>query len=82
MTHDESSKNHSGELADVSSTEKEARMYETDQPIDGYKALALYLEKVHPNCLALFQYPARNWQPTNTVWLENLLNNYRNIIII
>ena len=67
MTHDESSKNHPGGLGDVSSTEKEARMYETDQTIDGYKALALYLEKVNPNCLALFQYPARSWQTTNTV---------------
>ena len=51
--------------------EKEARMYETNQPVDGYKALALYLEKVNPNCLALFQYPARNWQSTNPVWFEN-----------
>ena len=68
MTHDESSKNHPGGLADVSSTEKEARMYETDLLIDGYKALALYLEKLNPNDPALFQYPARNWQPTNTVW--------------
>ena len=71
ITNDESSKNHPGGLGDVSSTEKEARMYETDQPIDGYKALALYLEKVNPNCLALFQYPARSWQTTNTVWFEN-----------
>ena len=71
MTHDESSKNHPGGLTDVSSTEKEARMYETDQEIDGYKALALYLDKVNPSCPALFQYPARNWQITNPVWFEN-----------
>lgn len=71
MTHDESSKNHPGGLTDVSSSEKEARMYETEQSFDGYKALALYLERVNPKCLALFQYPARNWQPTNTVWFEN-----------
>lgn len=46
-------------------------MYETDQPIDGYKPLALYIEKVIPNYPALFQYPARNWQPTNTAWFKN-----------
>ena len=71
MTHDESSKNHPGGLSDVPSSEKHAQMYETEQSHDGYKALALYLKRVNPKCPALFQYPARNWQPTNTMWFEN-----------
>ncbi|XP_015755936.1 PREDICTED: uncharacterized protein LOC107335428 [Acropora digitifera] len=37
MAHDEVSKNHPGGLKDTSSTEKYARMYETDSPNDGYK---------------------------------------------
>ena len=72
LTHDEPSKNHPGGISDVSSHEKEARMYATDQPIDGYKALSYYLTKVNPNCPALFQYPvAKNWKSTNPVWYEN-----------
>ena len=37
MKHDEISKNHPGGLNDVESTEKEARMYETEDQGDGYK---------------------------------------------
>ncbi|CAB4019016.1 Hypothetical predicted protein, partial [Paramuricea clavata] len=66
LTHDESSENHPGGLTDVSSTEKEARIYETNQPVVGYKALALYLEKVNPNCPALFQYYAWEIETTTT----------------
>ena len=43
MSHDELSKNHPGGLKDVESTEKEARMYETEDQGDSYKALKLYL---------------------------------------
>ena len=39
MAHDEVSKNHPGGLKDISSTEKYARMYETDSPNDGYEAV-------------------------------------------
>ena len=46
MAHDEVSKNHSGGLKDTSSKEKYARMYETDSPDDGYKAVKLYLSKL------------------------------------
>ena len=35
MSHDELSKNHPGGLKDVESTEKEARMYETEDQSDG-----------------------------------------------
>lgn len=52
-------KTHPGGLNDVSSNEKEARMYLTDQPVDGYKALAFYLQKVNPNCSALFSVSRR-----------------------
>ena len=54
MSHDEISKNHPGGLNDVESTEKEARMYETEDQGDGYKALKLYLQKVNPKCTAFF----------------------------
>ena len=37
MSHDEISKNHPGGLNDVESTEKEARMYETEDQGDGYR---------------------------------------------
>ncbi|KAK3736577.1 hypothetical protein QZH41_012849 [Actinostola sp. cb2023] len=61
MTHDELTKNHPGGVGDVSSTEKYARMYETEDVNDGYKALELYISKLNPKCDSLFQYPRRNW---------------------
>ena len=70
MTHDEASKNHPGGLKDVSSVEKEARMYETEEENDGYKALKLYLSKINPNSTAFFQYPKKNWSPDQEVWYE------------
>ena len=39
MTHDEATKNHPGGVSDVPSPEKYTRMYETEDPNDGYKAL-------------------------------------------
>ena len=50
ISHDELSKNHPVGLKDVESTEKEARMYETEDQGDGYEALKLYLKKVNPKC--------------------------------
>ena len=64
MAHDEVSKNQPGGLKDTSSTEKYARMYETDSPNDGYKAVKLYLSKLNPKSSAFFQYPSRNWAPS------------------
>ena len=49
MAHNESLKNHPGVVTDKPSNEKEARMYETADQFDGYKALKLYLEKINPN---------------------------------
>ncbi|XP_068737168.1 zinc finger MYM-type protein 2-like [Montipora capricornis] len=71
MAHDEVSKNHPGGLKDTSSTEKYARMYETDSPNDGYKAVKLYLSKLNPKSSAFFQYPSRNWAPSDPVWYDN-----------
>ena len=62
MAHDEVSKNHPGSLKDTSSTEKYARMYETDSPNDGYKAVKLYLSKLNPKSSAIFQYPSRTFR--------------------
>ena len=71
MAHDEASKNHPGGIKDVSSTEKFARMYESNHQNDGYKALSLYLSKLNPQCAAFFQYPKKNWAPDDAVWFEN-----------
>ncbi|XP_028514294.1 uncharacterized protein LOC114574856 [Exaiptasia diaphana] len=71
MAHDEATKNHPGGMNDVASTEKYARMYETDNENDGYRALRLYLSKINPECEALFQYPKRNWSVHDAVWYEN-----------
>ena len=70
MAHDEASKNHPGGVHDSSSNEKEARMYESAESNDGYKALKLYLEKINPKCSALFQYPKSNVRPEDIVWFE------------
>ena len=71
MAHDEVSKNHLGGLKDTISTEKYARMYETDSPNDGYKAVKLYLSKFNPKSSVFFQYPSRNWAPSDPVWYDN-----------
>ena len=71
MVHDEVSKNHPVVLKDTSSTEKYARMYETDSPNDGYKAVKLYLSKLNPKSSAFFQYLSRNWAPSDPVWYNN-----------
>ena len=55
----------SGEL------EKNARMYKTTCPADGYSALEVFLTKFNPQHDALFQYPKRNWRPSDKVWYEN-----------
>ena len=70
MSHNELSKNHPGGLKDVESTEKEARMYETEDQGDGYKAFKLYLKKVNPKCTAFFQYPKKNSMALDAVWYE------------
>ena len=70
MAHDEATKNHPGGIAVVSSTEKYARMYETDDVNDGYKALKLYTSKLNPKCKSFFQYPRKNWSFEDNVWYE------------
>ena len=70
MKHDEISKNHPGGFNDVESTEKEARMYETEDQGKGYKALKLYLQKVNPKCTAFFQYPKKNSTAEDAIWYE------------
>lgn len=61
MTHDEATKNHPGGIEDISSVEKEARMYSTseDPLFDGLNCLKNYIQKLNPNCEAFFQYPKR-----------------------
>ena len=71
MAHDEVSKNHPVGLKDTSSAEKYARMYETDSPNDGHKAVKLYLSKLKPKSSAFFQYPSRDWEPSNPLWYDS-----------
>ena len=47
MAHGEATKRHPGRIADISSTEKLARMYETDDVNDGYRVLKLYMSKLN-----------------------------------
>lgn len=73
MTHDEATKNHSGGIEDISSVEKEARMYSTseDPLFDGLNCLKNYLQRLNPACEALFQYPKRAVKPEDKVWYDN-----------
>lgn len=73
MAHDEKTKNHQGGIQEnESSFEKCARMYKSDSPTDGYSCLKLYIQKLNPNCDALFQYPKRNWLGSSEfIWYEN-----------
>ena len=71
MAHDESTKNHPGGVSDVESYEKNTPMYKTSSKSDGYTALEKFLSKLNPECEALFQYPKRNWRPSDKVWYEN-----------
>lgn len=73
MAHDEATKNHQGAVCDVESFERNARMYKTSCKTDGYTALDFVLSKLNPECEALFQYPKRNWEPSDNVWYENRL---------
>ena len=73
MTHDEATKNHTGEIDDVCSVEKEARMYSKsdDQLFDGLNCLKMYLQKLNPRCEALFQDPKRAVTQEDQVWYDN-----------
>ena len=71
MTHDETTKNHPGGISEVESFEKNGRMYKTTCTTDGYSALEVFLTKLNPQCDALFQYPKKNWRPSDKVWYEN-----------
>ena len=71
MTHDEVTKNHHCGLQDKFSSEKAARMYETESTTDGYGALRLFISKLNLKCDALFQVPKRNWSElhtANNIW--------------
>ena len=70
IAHDEATKNHPGGLSDVSSHENLARMYETPEENDGYKAMKIYLAKLNPKCDAFFQYPKKHWKYDDEVWYD------------
>ena len=70
--HDEATKNHPGGVSDIPISEKLARMYETPEENDGYKALKFYMAKLNPKCDAFFQYPRKNsnWNYAEEVWFD------------
>ena len=70
MAHNEATKNHPGGLSDVSSHEKLARMYETPEENDGYKAMKIYLAKLNTKCDAFFQYLKKHWKCDDEVWYD------------
>ena len=72
MAHNEATKNHPGGVSDVPSSEKLARMYETPEESDGYKALKFYMAKLNSQCDVFFQYPKKNskWKYGDEVWFD------------
>ena len=70
MALDEATINHPGGLSDVSSHENLARMYETPEENDGYKAMKIYLAKLNPKCDAFFQHPKKHWKYDDEVWYD------------
>ena len=67
MAHDEATKNNQGDVSDIESFEKNARMYKTSSKTDGYTALDFFLSKLKPECEALLQFPRRNGKPSDNV---------------
>ena len=57
-------------MSDVPSNEKLARMYETSDENDGYKAMKLYISKLNPESDAFFQYPKKQWNYDDEVWYD------------
>ena len=57
-------------MSDVPSNEKLARMYETSDENDGYKAMKLYISKLNPKSNAFFQYPKKQWNYDDEVWYD------------
>ena len=72
MARDEATKNHAGGVSDVPSSVKLARMYETPEVNDGFKAFKFYMAKLNPQCDAFFQYPRKNskWKYGDEVWFD------------
>lgn len=70
MAHDEATKNHPGGVSDVPSNEKLARMYETSEENDGYKAMKFYTAKLNPKNDAFFQYPKKQWKYDDEIWYD------------
>lgn len=65
-------KNHSGGISEEESFEENGRMYTENQPSNGWLFCSgIFLTKLNPECDALFQYPKRNWRPSDQVWYEN-----------
>ncbi|PFX15217.1 hypothetical protein AWC38_SpisGene20568 [Stylophora pistillata] len=81
MARDEVTKIHPGGVSDVQNNEKLARMYESSNGNDGYKAMELYISMLNPKSDASFQYPKKQWNYDDDVSYDarpigvNKLNN-------
>ncbi|PFX17534.1 hypothetical protein AWC38_SpisGene18136 [Stylophora pistillata] len=73
MIHDEATKNNPGDIEDIRSVEKRAKMHSTsDDPLfDGLNCLKNYLQKLNPAYEALFQYLKRAVKSEDKVWYDN-----------
>ena len=82
MRHDEITKNHPGGISEMESFEKNARMFKTTCPTGGYSALEVFLTKLNPQRDAIFQYPKRNWCPSDKVLYENRPLGKEQVVLI
>ena len=71
MTHEEATKNHAGGENDKPSTERETRLYSTEEPDNAFSCLKWYLPKLNPLCKAFFQRPTPAASKEDPIWYEN-----------
>ncbi|XP_031573720.1 uncharacterized protein LOC116307592 [Actinia tenebrosa] len=71
MSHEEQSKNHQGGFNDKISTERETRLYSTDEDGDAFYCIELYLSKLNPLQEAFFQKPRSNFEHSDDIWYQN-----------
>ena len=69
MTHVEVSENHQGGVKEDDTFESEARLYESDDH-NGFALVKKYLDKIHKDLPALYQYPRKRVTATDKIWYE------------
>ena len=69
MTHMEVSKNHQGGVKEDDTFKSEARLYESNDH-DGFALVRKYLDKIHKDLPALYQYPRKRVTATDKIWYD------------